>query len=176
MTQVIIRPVTGVIGFEHDTQRGTLGVYQDGRRLGVIIDTGGAWINALSPVNVSYRVHDAGLGVPIPGGSYRSPAEAAAAILEARTEYRSWVTPGVDGLTDFERRALDFETTPVALATDGRRERAIRDQFRTTPTRYAAAVVALVTNRRETAYKANPHAVEAIENRLGRRRRSRTAA
>lgn len=170
MTEPTITPVRPV-GFEHDLKRGTLGVFQDGQCLGVIVDTGSDWLNGPSPARVEYRVHSAGPGIPTPQGSFATPEDAAGAIVEARRASEAWVTPGLDGLTEFDRRALAFELTPEAQTGDGRRERAIAEQFHGIhPSLYAGQVVRLLTDRHAAAHAANPAAVEALDRRRRRRR------
>lgn len=173
---IAVVPAGGTIGFERDLMHGALAVVQDGARIGVIVDGGSDWLNGPKPATTVYRVADAGPAIPAPTGTFSTPDAAKTAIVEARRVHRAWLEPGAGGLTEFDRRALAFEVTPDAEATDGRREKAIGELFNGIhPTAYLAQLGRLLADRADAAHAANPAAYAALQRRMTRNRTRRRA-
>lgn len=116
-------------------------------------------------------VFDAGQGVPVDtvrGVPYVNPAGAVQAVLEAREAHER--AQHVPGLTDQQRRVLDFEAAHWAVTADARLARAER-LFGLDRARYLALVADLVDSPPCREYA--PHVVDRLAHLLATQPRHR---
>jgi len=155
--------------------RGYLGVFEGDRRIGIIVETGGDWLNGLEPALPRYRVLDAGAGVPLPDGEYDSERAAQRALVAARDAANDVLAVRPDGLSGLDVAMLEFELTAAASAADGGRERTIQHRLRMNPTEYGRRLAALLADpqRRAAATRAFPAAVSRLDERAADNRARR---
>lgn len=145
------------------------------------------WLAQVTPATVTcaswWQAADAGPGIPI-DQTVRHPGqdEALNAVLTARTDHAEWFTPGPDGLSEFERQALQAERfIPAMRSMLGGRDQAIRDLFNMSPTVYTYKLLSLIHGPRRAhalaydfaladAAKSGTGIIYALERRMDRNR------
>lgn len=126
---------------------------------------------------------DAGTGVPIDATArHPGPVEALTAVLDARQANAAWFTPGRDGLTEWERQALQAEWYLHGYMTDhqGGKDYAVRVLFGTSVALYNQMLNRLLTGPRRKfamAYDGGRGAlvVYRLERRMARGRARRAS-